>query len=233
MPRAARIVAVGYPHHITQRGNRNQNVFNKDLDYRRYLKWLERYRNEYGLSILAYCLMPNHVHFAAVPRKEVSLAKTFSVCHTLYSQYFNKKSNASGHLWQGRFYSCILDEKHLYAAIRYIENNPVRAKLVKSAEEWKWSSAKYHLNKEMGILSLDEPGDFITIYDWKAYLQNEDDKIIQKIRVNTSTGKPLGDNFFISKLERLLGKRIKPLQRGRPKKKEGNKKNRCLSPIFP
>jgi len=154
MPRIARIVATGYPHHITQRGNYRQTVFVKDSEYSDYLKWLDEYTKKYKLAILAYCLMPNHVHFAAIPEEKDSLAKTFNACHMRYSQYFNKKNRLTGHLWQGRFYSCILDERHLYAICRYIENNPVRAKLVKKPENWQWSSAKTHLNKETSILSL-------------------------------------------------------------------------------
>ena len=92
MSRVARIVAVNYPHHITQRGNYKQIVFNKSTDYRFYLERLNEYRNKYKLSLLAYCLMPNHVHFIAIPEKEDSLAKTFNAAHMRYAHYFNKKS---------------------------------------------------------------------------------------------------------------------------------------------
>ncbi len=167
MARIARVVAPGYPHHITQRGNYKQNTFTKDAEYSRYLKWLDEYSDRYKLPILAYCLMPNHVHFIAIPEEENSLAKTFHACHTRYSQYFNKKNNITGHLWQGRFYSCVLDDSHLYAAVRYVEKNPVRAKLVKRAEDWCWSSARAHLNREKSILPLANINEFIEISDWK------------------------------------------------------------------
>jgi Transposase IS200 like len=102
--------------------------------------------------------MDNHVHFVSVPIEADSLTKVFNTLHMRYSQHTNRKTKATGHLWQGRFFSCILDEKHLYACIRYVENNPVRAGLVKRAEEYRWSSAASHvLRKDDPILSDDCP----------------------------------------------------------------------------
>lgn len=123
MPRIARAVAVGFPHHITQRGNYRQTVFEKNDDYSVYLDWLKNYSDKYSLKIWAYCLMSNHVHFVVVPQENDSMARTFNTLHMRYSQYMNKKHEAAGHLWQGRFYSCVLDERHLYACMRYVENN--------------------------------------------------------------------------------------------------------------
>jgi len=136
MPRIARAVAVGYPHHITQRGNYCQIVFEKDEDYLQYLEWLKLYSKRYSLKIWAYCLMQNHVHFIAVPMEPDSLAKAFNTLHMRYSQYINMRNKSAGHLWQGRFFSCVLDERHLYSGIRYIENNPVRARIATRAEEY-------------------------------------------------------------------------------------------------
>lgn len=136
MPRIARVVVSEYPHHIIQRGNYRQNVFLDESDKRQYLSLIAEYSQKYHLKILAYCLMDNHVHFIGIPKNGNSMAKTFSVAHTLYSQYFNKKMKVSGHLWQGRFYSCVLDESHLIAAGRYVEQNPVRAGIVKKPVEY-------------------------------------------------------------------------------------------------
>ncbi|MGB2879066.1 MAG: transposase, partial [Candidatus Omnitrophota bacterium] len=173
MPRTARIVATNYPHHITQRGNYRQRIFAEDTEYDIYLKWLGKYADKYKLDILAYCLMPNHVHFAAIPGEPDSLAKTFNACHMRYSQYFNKKNDITGHLWQGRFYSCVMDERHLYAVARYIENNPVRARLVKEAWDWNWSSARAHTDRdrEKGRIKLKDIADYIKVDDWEEYLK--------------------------------------------------------------
>ena len=191
MPRIARVVAKGYPHHVTQRGNYRQPVFEEENDYIQYLEWLKDYGKNYSLEIWAYCLMSNHVHFVCVPEQEDSLARTFNALHMRYSQYFNQKKKLKGHLWQGRFYSCILDEKHLYAAVRYVENNPVRAGIVRKPQRYKWSSASSHVNsKEDSVLSQDcylVKG----IEDWLEYLRKkENEQIIKNIRKGSMTGRP-------------------------------------------
>ena len=104
MPRIARVVSQGYPHHITQRGNYRQKIFSVDTDYAKYLSFVESESKRYGLKILAYCLMPNHVHFIAVPQSEDSMGKVFKYVNMKYSQCYNKKIGASGHLFQGRFF---------------------------------------------------------------------------------------------------------------------------------
>lgn len=219
MPRIPRVVAIKCPHHITQRGNNRQKIFNNSSDYLRYLEWLNTYKDKYKLSILAYCLMPNHVHFVAIPNDKDSLAKTFNTCHMRYAQLFNKKNNMGGHLFQDRFYSCILDKKHLYYVVRYVENNPVRSKLVEKPLDWKWSSTRHHINNEKSILTLVEINEYINISDWERYLKEDsDEQTIDKIRANTLTGRPLGSETFISDLERLFGRRLRPLPEGRPRK---------------
>jgi putative transposase len=219
MPRIARAVAVDYPHHVTQRGNYQQPVFGNEEDFAQYTSWLEEYRRKFDLSLWAYCLMNNHVHFICVPHKDDSLAKTFNTLHMRYSQYFNRKKGSTGHLWQGRFFSCILDERHLYSAVRYIENNPVRAKIVKRAEEYRWSSARGHIEKGSdpllsGGCHLEEE-----IKGWGAYLrEKEDNLIIESIRKNSLTGRPCGDDRFIQTIEGLLGRELKAKPWGRPSK---------------
>jgi len=220
MPRISRAVATDLPHHVTQRGNYQQSVFEDNNDFRQYLQWLRDYTRRYSLKIWAYCLMNNHVHFVCVPTREDSLARTFNALHMRYSQYFNRKEKAKGHLWQGRFYSCILDESHLFAAIRYVENNPVRAGVVDSPDEYRWSSVRGHINRDSDpILSRDCPL-VKEIRDWLEYLKEEDDKVmVDKIRSSTRTGRPCGDDGFMSRMEGLLGRQLKALSRGRPFKK--------------
>ena len=219
MPRVARTVAEGYPHHVTQRGNYRQTVFKSDNDYNQYLQWLKHYSQKYELRIWAYCLMKNHVHFVCVPEKEYSLAKTFNMLHMRYAQNINRRRKRSGHLWQGRFYSSILDERHTYAAVRYVENNPVRAGLVKKAEEYPYSSAAAHVSGQSdGIIDMvcylvEETG------NWGKYLrEKEDEGTISSIRKNTMTGRPSGAEGFIKKLENKFGRRLRALSHGRPAK---------------
>ncbi len=222
MPRIARVVAVGLPHHITQRGNYRQNVFLSEDDRRQYLIWVREYSIKYNLFILAYCLMQNHVHFIAIPNQSDSLAKTFNSAHMRYSQYFNNKLKQRGHLWQGRFYSCVLDEYHLMLAARYIERNPVRAGIAEKPWQWPWSSAISHTNeKGRGYIELE---DFLGIIgmpcsSWKKYIDSAEEKnFLQRIRKHTFTGRPLGTTEFIERLEAKFGRRLCALPVGRPKR---------------
>jgi putative transposase len=220
MARIARVIAVGYPHHITQRGNNRQAVFSNDSDKEKYLTLIKTHSEKYNLEILAYCLMTNHVHFIVVPKEDVSISNTFNYAHMRYSQYFNKKKNMCGHLWQGRFYSCIMDKNHIYAGVRYIERNPVRARLVKEPWQYTWSSAKIHCGVEkedaIGVQKLFKYTELDK--DWKQFISSQDNKEeIDLFRSSTLKGIPLGDNKFVVKLEKMLNRvlHIKPV--GRPK----------------
>jgi putative transposase len=158
MPRRARVVFEGVVHHITQRGNYRQNVFEDDSDKSKYIEFIREYSEKYGMKIYAYCLMSNHVHFIAAPVKEDSLAMTFKYSNMRYSSYFNRKNKRSGHLWQGRFYSCPLQFEHALEALRYVERNPVRARMVDLPWEYEWSSAREHVgfNAEIDTFTKDE-----------------------------------------------------------------------------
>jgi putative transposase len=218
MPRVARITAIGYPHHVTQRGNYRQRVFKTQNDYKQYLSWLKEYSDKNALDIWAYCLMPNHVHFVCVPQNHDSLARTFNTLHMRYAQYGNKKRGMCGHLWQGRFYSCILDEKHLFAAVRYVENNPVRADLVQEPDEYPWSSAKGHVKKSGDIILCDKSYFHQDIENWLSYLKlDTDSDTVEGIRVKTRIGRPYGEDAFTAKLEKKLGIEITKRRPGRPK----------------
>lgn len=220
MPRIARVVAPGLPHHITQRGNYGQDIFHDDVDRKQYLFWIGEYGEKYSVSFLVYCLMSNHVHFIVIPQKEDSLAKTFNAAHMRYSHYFNRKIGVTGHLWQGRYYSCVLDEPHLEAAAKYIERNPVRAKMVKKPWRWNWSSCLEHIGKANTDVKLTNIFDYIeTTQDgWKDYMDMRGDKTtIDNIRSHTLTGRPLGAVEFVKKLEIKFDKRLVALSRGRPR----------------
>jgi len=218
MPRTSRAVAIGYPHHITQRGNYRQQVFNTDEDYIQYLQWLKEYSDKYSLKMWAYCLMSNHVNFVAVPLKDDSLSKVFSTLHMRYSQYINQKNDNKGHLWQGRFFSCVLDEKHVYAAVRYVENNPVRAKIIVKPDEYKWSSAKTHVQKECNPILSNDCYLSERIIDWAEYLMEKDDEPAKNIIKNIRRGRPCGDESFVTMIEGLVGRRLSALPKGRPRK---------------
>ncbi len=148
MARLKRIVVPGLPHHITQRGVRRADIFLEPEDRQVYGRLLVAACEQYSLVSQAYCWMTNHIHLIAVPTYETSLAFVMRDTSGLYAIYFSNYV-FSGHLWQARFYSCVLDEDHFWSAIRYVERNPVRARMVGRAEDYRWSSARAHCLKRI------------------------------------------------------------------------------------
>jgi putative transposase len=124
MPRLSRTVFPGVAHHITQRGNRREQVFFDDDDRQTYLDWLAHYSRRFDVEVLGYCLMTNHVHLVVMPGSEDGLHRMLKPLHMRYAQRVNRARGWTGHLWQGRFFSSPLDEAYLWAALRYVERNP-------------------------------------------------------------------------------------------------------------
>ena len=220
MPRQSRIVLPDIPHHVTQRGNYQQNIFEHQADYKQYCLWVQEYAVKYELTILAFCLMSNHVHFIVVPHREDSLAKAFNTSHMRYSQYMNRKHKVRGHLWQGRFFSCFMDDDHLYRAIRYVEQNPVRARMVKDSWEYQWSSARVHagMAKDEEPLPINTAGFAMSASEWRKYLRAEDREMCSEMRLKTGRGLAIGSERFMKRVENNLQRSLQCLPQGRPKK---------------
>lgn len=219
MARIARVVVPGLPHHIIQRGNRRQRVFFSDHDRKSYLDYLKLYARKEGVRFWAYCLMDNHVHIIAVPDKEDSFACGFSEAHRRYTRLINFREGWRGYLWEGRFKSYPLSELHLYAAMRYIERNPVRAGIVKNAWDYSWSSAKAHVYRQKDSL-LEDNFVLSEINNWKSYLLEEEEQALTRLlKLHANTGRPLGDNNFIKQIEGLTG-RILHKQKPGPKNRD-------------
>ncbi len=219
MPRTARIVVPGVPYHVTQRGNRRQNVFFSDDDRRLYLSWLKDYAEKHGLTILAYCLMPNHVHLVVIPLEADSISKVLHALHTRYSNLMNATHGWTGHLWQGRFFSTALDEPHLWRAVRYVERNPARAGLVPRADEYPWSSAAFHAGKRHDKLIRSDTEWRAPMEGWDQVLNEaEPESDLAILRDRTRRGFPCGDEAFIARIAEALGREIVLRPRGRPRK---------------
>jgi len=190
MPRTARIVIPNVPHHIIQRGNRRQDVFFDDQDRRIYLSLLRDKLKEQGTTLLAYCLMPNHVHLIVRPADEGGL-RIIGEIHRLYTRHINRKMDWQGYLWQGRFGSYPMDESYFYNALRYVELNPVFAGLAESPERYPWSSARQRVqggnNTDLKVTSAQR-----MIDDWHAYWQEglRKHQIMKDIEENTFQLKP-------------------------------------------
>ena len=215
MARLARLVVPGLPHHITQRGNRRQQTFFNDEDYAAYVELMAEWCGEHGVEIWAYCLMPNHVHMIAVPQSEDGLRRAIGEAHRRYTRRINFREKWRGYLWQGRFASFVMDEPYLLAAARYVEWNPVRANMVADAAEWPWSSARAHLSGRDEQLVKVGPM-LAMIHDWRAFLDSAiPEGQLQALRDHGRTGRPLGDASFIERLEKLVGRILRPRKPGR------------------
>lgn len=223
MARFPRVVVVDVPHHVTQRGNARQVILASDADRLTYLALLREYAALYGLSMLGYCLMSNHVHLIAVPHSETALSHSLKQAHGRYAAYWNGQRSSTGHVWQGRFYSCPLDEKHLWEALRYVELNPVRAHMVETPEQWPWSSAAAHcgFTTPDAILKMERWSQRWTVAEWRSFLaEAESAAALEVLRQFTHTGRPLGTPEFVTELEAATLRPLAARKRGRPNRVE-------------
>jgi putative transposase len=171
----ARAVVPGIAHHLTQRGVDRRDVFLSDEQREVYLRLAALSLKMFEVRALAYCLMSNHVHWVVIPPSGEALARAFGFLHGRYAQHVNAALGRSGHFWQNRFFSCALDEGHTWAAVRYVECNPVRAGLVAQAEQWGWSSAEGRLGLAASPIQLDLEmwQERFTAEEWRVMLAAE------------------------------------------------------------
>jgi putative transposase len=169
MPRTARRLPDQAYLHIINRGNNRQQVFWDRLDYLVFVALLREAKRRYPLSVLGFCLMPNHFHLIARSQTAENVQGFLRWILTCFSRHCQESHHTSGHLWQGRTKSFLIDrEEYLIIALRYIENNPVRAGLVASSRDWEWSSIGFHCTKRYGEM-IDPPPFFIG-EDWPKFV---------------------------------------------------------------
>jgi len=222
MPRIARAVIPDVAYHVTQRGNNRQKVFFRDEDRQTYLDLLAEECAAHRLAVLGHCLMSNHVHLVAIPGTKQSLAKAVGRTHWRYTLYVNRVRRRSGHLWQNRFFSSGLDDKHAVAAMRYIEQNPVREGIVRKPWRYPWSSAAAHVGTGPAhpVLALDAwRRDWSPVRWRRMLLTGLDEDLVERLRRQTLCGRPLGADAFVEEIERRLGRRLRLRPAGRPRKK--------------
>ncbi len=215
MARLPRIVLPGIPHHITQRGNRRERTFFEDGDYALYLDLLAEAAQRANVEVWSYCLMPNHVHIVAVPSDEDGLRRTFRYVHRHYTGYINARLRVTGHLWQGRFSSVAMDEPHFVTALRYVALNPVRARLVKRATDWPWSSTRALLAGVDDNVVKVAPA-LARVGDFAAFLSEDFDEALTyaALRSAESVGRPVGSAEWLTDMEQRLGRVLAPGKRG-------------------
>ena len=219
MARLARVVIPGLPHHVTQRGNGRAKTFFGDDDYALYRDLLATHCHAAEVEIWAWCLMPNHLHLILVPSDADGLRRALSRVHRIYAGIIQTRRKRSGHFWQGRFGAVAMDEAYLAAALRYVSLNPVRARLVERAQDWRWSSARAHLRgRDDGLTALAPVRDRFPRFADLLDSEPEQD-LFEPLRAAESIGRPLGNDRFLTRIERQTGRRLKPGKRG-PKPSE-------------
>lgn len=215
MARIARVVLPGYPHHIIQRGNRNQDVFFKEEDYLYYLELLKHWCKKESVKIWSYCLMTNHVHLVVTPKTSSNLAKAMGETHRRYTQRINQRENWHGYLWQGRFASYPMDKSYLLKASAYIELNPVKAGMVSAPDDYRWSSVHAHLTKKDPLGIINPKKMLAKCGGWGAYLDQAKEAKDDEFLKHGKTGRPLGNESFIKKAGLMLNRDFKKRKPGR------------------
>jgi putative transposase len=215
MARLARVVVPGHPHHVTQRGNGRARTFFSDADYALYRDLLAENCRAADVEVWAWCLMPNHVHLILVPSDADGLRRALARVHRSYAGIIQARRKRSGHFWQGRFGAVAMDEEHLMAALRYVSLNPVRARLVERAQDWRWSSTSAHLRgKDDGLTELAPIRDRVPRFADLLAGEPEQDLLFAHLRAAESIGRPVGDDRFLARIERRTGRILKPGKRG-------------------
>src|SRR5260370_3167851 len=214
MARLARVVIPGHPDAVPQRGNGRARTFFGDGDYALYRDLLAENCRSGGVEVWAWCLMPNHVHLILVPSDPDGLRRALARVHRSYAGIIQARRKRSGHFWQGRFGAVAMDEQHLAAALRYVSLNPVRARLVERAQDWRWSSTRAHLRgKDDGLTALAPIRSRFPHFADLLASEPETD-LFASLRAAESIGRPLGHDRFLAAIERKTGRLLKPAKRG-------------------
>lgn len=196
------------------------DVFFTEKDRVEYLRLLIEQSEKFGVQYLSYCLMTNHIHLLAVPERQDSLAKAVGEAHRRYTRMINFRENVRGFLFQGRFYSCpVYTDQFLLAVVRYIEQNSVKADLVKQAWDYQWSSAKFHCGEVAQGPLVNKSSLLEGVSNWREFLStgpDETSELDERIR----TDRPFGPEGFYTVVEEITGIDTRPGIPGRPRKKQ-------------
>jgi putative transposase len=218
MGRRIRVVIPGVPHHVTQRGVRRMPIFFTEGDRESYLRKISGKCREHGVEILCWCLMPNHVHLLVEPSTEDGLSLAIGRAHWAYVKDLNERHGWTGRLFEGRFFSTPMDDSHAMNAVRYVLQNPVRARIATAPGAYRWSSARFHLGLEDTDPLVESPAT-VDVDDWEAFLACGFADL-DEIRSCTRDGRPYGGREFISWIESRTGLDFTERKRGRPRAKK-------------
>jgi putative transposase len=220
MARLPRIVIPSQAHHVTQQGVRSIAIFRHDGDRKAYLRFMAEETERFGVEVLVWCLMRDHVQLIAVPAEEISLARAIGNAHRRYTRMRNFDEGVRGYLFQGRFSSCALDDRHLAAAARYVLLDPVHGRQAKHPWQYPWSSAPFHVGARRKDPLVRDRRLHGLVHDWKKLLREEDAEAEQNVQLCTRTGRPAGSDTFIRRMEKTTGVRLRKRKPG-PKPQAG------------
>ncbi|MEX0740625.1 MAG: transposase [Pseudohongiella sp.] len=233
MPRRARHYLAGMPYHIVQRGNNRQRCFMKEADYEFYLELWRVHARFYDVHVHAFCLMTNHVHFLLTPQREDGISCVTRVVGSSYAGYINKKYERTGTLWEGRHHASLVQTRRYFLTCqRYIELNPVRASMVRSAGQYRWSSYR---ENALGVSGWMQPhAEFLALGKSDTSRREAYIRLFAKpvnrhqltlIRHAAHSCQPVADNRYKKLLKQKYGVEIGRLRPGQPRKKNGEAKN--------
>ena len=229
MPRLGRVVLPNYPHHVVQRGHNKQVVFAEEVDFRYYLKTLEEFKDLYGVQVYGFCLMTNHIHLILQPEEAIAgLGQLMKRLAGRQTRFMNRQESRTGTLWEGRYRSSPIEtDAYLLACCRYVELNPVRARMTDDPAAYPWSSYRRHagLENRLGWLDLDPCYEALGISDDEratCYREFVRSAIpvgeLELIREALQRGQLTGTERFIGEVEAIIGRRIENRKQGRPRK---------------
>ena len=226
MPRRPRLCPGGHCFHVLNRAVARLPLFEKEEDYEAFEQVLLEAHEQFFLPLLAYCLMPNHWHFVVRPDTDEELSAFFRwLTHTHVMRWHaHYHTEGTGHLYQGRFKTFpIEDDDHLYAVLRYVERNPVRANLCERAEDWKFGSAWRIANGAEQTKSLLSEWPVPRFVDWRDFVNRpQSEAEVEAIRRSLKRGMPYGGDAWITQSAARLELNHTLRSRGRPIKKGPN-----------
>jgi putative transposase len=217
MPRTARGSVGGYTYHVLNRGNARAEVFHKPADYHAFVEIMAEASVRIPMRILAYCLMPNHFHLALWPRDDGDLSRWMHWLLTTHVRRYPRHYHSSGHIWQGRFKAFPIEgDEHLLTVLRYIERNPLRARLVDRADAWPWSSLQAASGPERATVRLD-PGTVPRGSQWvDGVNESSTEREVERLRECIRRDRPFGSPSWTIATAQRLGLESSPRPRGRP-----------------
>lgn len=214
MARLSRITVPDLPHHVTQRGNRRQRLFVEPGDYALYRDLMAERCRANRVTCAAYCLMPNHVHLILTPATVEGLSRAVGEAHRRFTSFVNARARVTGHLFQGRFASVVMDEAHCLAAVRYLAFNPVRAGIVAQPRDWTWSSVRAHLaGRDDALVTVRPVLDLAPRFDDLLEMSLSEMAALEDFGTRGDNGRPQGSDAFIEQVETTLGRSVR---KGRP-----------------